>query len=519
MAGRGQLEWPVLPVLAAVREAMGEEPMVTGKQVRLLRRKQMEGKSQEAAAAAAGMSVRTARRWASGSLPSATKGTRHWRTRKDPFVGVWEEELVPLLERDEKGILEAKTLFVVLEERHPGRFDPGQLRTLQRRLRDWRALRGPAKEVFFEQEHPPGREGQFDFTNANGLEVTISGGQLDHLLFEFILSRSGWRWFDIAYGETFEAMLLGLQGALWELDGAPAVVRHDNLSAATHELRRTGGRTLTTRFKDFLDHYGLRSTRIVPGEAHQNGVVEQGHDTTKSAIAQALELRGSRDFATVAEYRTFLEAVRARLNARIASRLVEERPHLRPLPPTAMPAYTTSHPTVRRWSTIRVGDRAYSVPSRLIGHQVEARQHADVVEVLYRGRVVETMARLRGSEEHRIDYRHVIWSLVRKPGAFARYRYREDLFPSLTFRRAYDALRRHRGERGDVEYVRILHLAASTMESEVERALSKLLAEETRLDYLAVKALAAPSEAAIPEMKALEPDLAVYDALLAGGGL
>ena len=492
--------------------------MVTDAQVRLLRRKRMEGKTQEVAAASAGMSVRAARKWERGALPSQSKARRTWRTRQDPFEGIWEGEVVPLLEADDDGGLEAKTIFDALMERHRGRFEPGQLRTLQRRVRDWRAMHGPPKEVFFEQVHPPGREAQFDFTHATELHVTIAGEPFEHLFFELMLSFSGWRYVELAFGETFEAMLSGVQGAFWDLGGVVEVVRHDNLSAATHELRLTGGRDLTRRFRDLLDHYGLRSTRIQPRQAHENGVAEKSHDTFKSALDQALRLRGSREFATVVSYLEFVSGIRDRLNRRIEARLAEERRHLRPLPSVPIPPYTTFHPTVRRWSTVRVGSRTYSVPSRLIGHRVEVRQYPDVVEVQYRDRLIETMPRLRGHHEHRIDYRHVIWSLVRKPGAFARYRYREDLFPSLTFRRAYDALREHRGERADIDYVRVLHLAASTMQADVERALETLLTRAEPFEYATVRALAAPLDPVVPEIRIPEPDLRIYDALLAGGG-
>jgi len=238
----------------------------------------MEGKSQEAAAAAAGMSVRTARKWESaGALPSGSTAARSWRTRSDPFAGVWDEEIVPLLERDLERVLQATTLFELLESRHPGRFAPGQVRTLQRRMRDWRAIRGPDREVFFEQVHPPGREAQLDFTHATELGVRIGGVLFEHLLFEFVLCHSGWRFVCLAYGETFEALVDGLQGALWELGGVPEIARSDNLSAATHELKRSGGRALNVRFASVLDHYGLRSTRIHPGRSHENGVVEQAH--------------------------------------------------------------------------------------------------------------------------------------------------------------------------------------------------------------------------------------------------
>lgn len=478
----------------------------------------MEGKTQEAAAAAAGMSVRAARKWQSGPLPSAGKQARWWRTRGDPFSEVWESKVVPLLESDEEGKLQAKTVFEVLDEEQPGTFEPGQLRTLQRRIRDWRAVHGPGKEVYFQQEHPPGREGQLDFTHATELGVTIAGVPFMHLLFQFVLSYSGWRYVCVALGETFEALVAGLQGALWELSGAPEVARSDNLSAATRELKESRGRVVTKRFAAVLDHYDMRSTRIRPRKSHENGVAEKGNDTLKTALEQALLVRGSRDFASRPEYDAFRGEVVARLNARCAARLAQERAHLRPLPAAPLPAYSTYHPKVRKWSTARISGRTYSVPSRLIGHEVEVRVHADEVEVYYRDTLVETMPRLRGSATARIDYRHVIWSLVRKPGAFARYRFREELFPTLVFRRAYDALRMHRGDRADVEYVRILHLAASTMEAQVEPALTTLLESGAPFDYIAVKQLAAPEPTAVPTLSVPStPDLALYDRLLAGG--
>lgn len=492
--------------------------MVSDAQVRLLRQKRMEKKSQETAAATAGMSVRSARRWQTGPLPSELKHPRSWRTRADPFGDVWDAEIVPLLAVDSAGVLEATTVLSVLEERQPGRFGAGQLRTLQRRMRDWRAMHGPAKQVYFEQVHEPGREGAVDFTHATDLGVTVAGRPLRHLLFLFVLSYSGWTWAQVAFGETFEALVSGLQGALWALGGVPSVTRSDNLSAATHELRRSGGRSLTKRFAQVLAHYGMESTRIRPGESHENGVVEQAHRRVKSALAQALLLRGSSDFASVESYGAFvMEVIERTRNRGIDVALAEEQLHLRPLPSSKIPDYTTWTASVRRWSTIRVTHRTYSVPSRLIGHSVDVRQHPDLVEVFYRGQLVEAMPRLHGESDHRIDYRHVIWSLVRKPGAFTRYRYREELFPSLVFRHAYDALKRSRGDRADVEYVRILHLAASTMESLVESALVCLLDSGEPVDYVAVKKLASPETPAVPLIAIPSPDLGVYDALLVGG--
>ena len=479
----------------------------------------MEGQTQQAAAAAAAMSERTARRWQRGALPSVRRKDRHrWRTRPDPFADVWESDVEPLLRSDPEGELSATTILEWLDERHPGRFGRSQLRTLQRRIRDHRALNGPDREVYFEQDHPPGREAQVDFTHCGELGLTIGGEPFRHLLFHLVLSHSGWSYAEVCFGETFGALVKGLQGALWELGGVPRVVRTDNLSAATHELRDSRGRAMNARYEAVLAHYGVEHTRTNPRSSHENGVVEQGHHRLKNAIDQALILRGSRDFESVDEYSEFVRGVVDRRNRLVGSRLKRERHHLRPLPPAPVPEYANYRARVRRWSTIRVANRTYSVPSRLIGMEVDIRLYSDHIEVYYKGHLVESMERIHGSGEARIDYRHIIGSLVRKPGAFARYRFREQMFPTQSFRLAYDALRGWKGERADVEYVRILHLAATTMESKVDRALRRLLQSGLRFDYATVRRLSAPAPPPVPELKlAGSVDLGVYDRLLVGG--
>jgi transposase len=493
--------------------------MVTDRQVRVLRSKRMQGQTLEAAAAAAGMSQRSASTWQDGPMPSATITSRTWRTRPDPFAAVWATEIEPYLRTDEDGELLATTLMDELCRRHPEEFKPGQVRTLQRQIRRWRALHGPRQEVFFPQAHQPGHLGAFDFTHCGELGVTIAGVHFVHLMFQFVLAWSGWRHISIAMGETYEALVSGLQGAFWALGGVPARVRQDNLSAATHELLETSGRTLTKRFAQVVDHYGFESSRIEPGEAHQNGVVEKANDLLKTALTQALILRGSRDFPTVEAYLAFARAVvDEQFHRPRRAELAQERLVLKPLPLHRLPEYTEIDVKVRGWSTVHVTKRIYSVPSRLIGHWVKARVHPDVVEIWLGKTLLETMPRLRGSDVHRIDYRHVIWSLVRKPGAFAAYRYREDLFPSLTFRRCYDALRVGRGDRADVEYVRILHLAASTSEADVTRAIVTLLERAASFDFAAVQALARPIVSEIPDIRIGVPELAAYDDLITMAG-
>lgn len=479
----------------------------------------MQGQTLEAAAAAAGMSERSASTWQDGPMPSATTMDRRWRTRPDPFAAVWATEIEPFLRSDKDGDLLATTLMGELCRRHPGKFEPGQVRTLQRQVRSWRAKHGPHQDVMFPQDHQPGQLGAFDFTHCEELGVTIAGVIFVHLMFQFVLAWSGWRYIAIAMGETYEALVSGLQGALWELRGVPARIRQDNLSAATHELVETNGRTLTKRFAQVVEHYDFESSRIQPREAHENGVAEKANDLLKTALNQALILRGSRDFPTVEDYLTFARAVvDERFHRHRVDELAHERTMLKPLPEHRLPEYTKVDVVVRRWSTVHVAKRVYSVPSRLIGHALEARVHPDVVEIWLGNTLLETMPRLRGGQQHSINYRHVIWSLVRKPGAFAAYRYREDLFPTLTFRRSYDAIRTARGDRADVEYVRILHLAASTSEADVVRALDTLLEQGAPFDYAAVKALACPIESEVPHVDIGIPDLLAYDELITMAG-
>ncbi len=335
------------------------------------------------------------------------------------------------------GGLKATTIIEWLEERHPGRFSGSQLRTLQRRLQDCRALQGPD------------REAQVDFIHCNALGVTIGGRPYRHLLFHFVLCYSGWRYAQTASGETFLALKQGLRGALWALGGAPEVVRSDNAAALTHEIRRSRGRALNESYAALLDHYGLRSTRTNPGAGHENGVAEHAHDRLKDALDQALMLRGSRDFNSTGTYAGFVRQVVAKRNRLVQGKLEQEHPHLRPLPPAPVPEYVNYRAKVRKWSTIQAAGRTYTVPSRLIGKEVAVRLYADWVEVYYKDTLVERMERVRGEREARVDYRHIIGSLVRKPGAFARYRFREQMFPTMTFRLAYDTLRERRGERAD----------------------------------------------------------------------
>lgn len=473
-----------------------------------------QGVAQVTAAAKAGMSERTARKYARlGRAPSQVKAAHTWRTRPDPFAEVWPE-LEEQLRQD--GGLQATTLWRALNERYPERFSPGQLRTLQRRLVGWRARSGPDREVYFPQRHVPGAQGQSDFTDMRRLAVTIAGQPFAHLLYHFVLTYSNWEAASICPSESFESLSAGVQGALWRLGGVPAEHRTDNLSAATHELAESRGRDFTERYRELLDHYGMSASRNYPGNAHENGDVESANGSLKRALDQRLRLRGSRDFASREVYAAFLEECVNARNASRGARLEEERAQLRALPARALPAFRELYVTVSRSCTVRILKRSYSVSSRLRDYRLRARVHADLIELEYCGEQVAVMERLVGRDTHRIDYRHIIHSLVRKPGAFRRYVFREALFPGLAYRCAYDALLAADAEQADFDYVRILHLAATDGEETVRAVLEELMGVGSLPSYEAVRAKVRPpsTPGGVPCQDIPAPDLAVYDRLL-----
>jgi transposase len=491
--------------------------VVTDEQVKLLMSLLKQGIVQVTAAAKAGMSERTARKYVrSGGTPSAVKAPHTWRTRSDPFGEVWTE-IEALLKQDSG--LQAKAVWEEMNRQHPGRFSAGQLRTLQRRFLAWRMKSGPECEVFFPQTHVPGEQGQSDFTDMRELEVVIAGEPFMHLLYHFVLTYSNWESVSICPSESFEALSAGMQTAFLRLGGVPVEHRTDNLSAATHELAESRGRKFTERYRELIDHYGLRASRNFPGNAHENGDVESANGRLKNAIDQRLRLRGSRAFVSREAYEGFLDVCVQARNATRSDRLEEERKHLRPLPARPLPAYRESYATVSRGSVVRVLKHCYSVSSRLISHRLRVRLHADIVELHHRGERVAVMDRIIGSGKHRIDYRHIIHTLVRKPGAFRRYVFREALFPSLDFRRAYDALVAEGEDQADLDYVRILHLAASDGEECVRVALAMLLHDGVTPTYEAVRAAVRGERVpeGMPYLNITPPDLGVYDRLLGAG--
>ena len=473
------------------------------------------------AARKADMDRKTARAYVDvGKLPSEMVTSRTWRTREDPFEEHWVEVQARLEEAPE---LEAKTLFAMLMEKYPGQYEDGQLRTLQRKVQRWRAERGPDKEIKLAQKHRPGEAAQTDFTSTMELGVTIAGQVFVHLLCVVVLPYSNWHWATVCLSESMAALRRGVQRALFQLGRVPRYHQTDNSTAATHRIpdgqRVTiegSKRKFNEEYLALMRHFGMTPRTTGVGEKEQNGDVEAANGALKRRLEQALLLRGSRDFESVEAWQAFVDEVLRKANTGRATRVREELGTMRELDVSKLPEFVEEAVKVSEWSTVRVKHCAYSVPSRLMGSMVRARIYEDKLEVYYGDKLQLSCERLRGRNLHRIDYRHVIWSLVQKPAGFARYVYREEMFPSVVFRRAYDAIQTpHHGTPGDLEYLRILHLAASTMEADVETALELLFAERATITCDAVKAMV--TGAARVEVPALAPptvDLDAYDALL-----
>src|SRR3990167_1377235 len=483
-------------------------------EIKLLLEERRKGTRQALAAAKTGMGVRTARKYEkAGKLPSQLQKPRVHRTRENPFSEDWSW-VVEQLRRD--SALQAKTLFEILCETHPGRYQEGQLRTLQRHVHAWRVSRGPEQEIMFKQTHEPGRIAQSDFTVMNALNITLGGQPFPHLLYHMVLTHSNVEAVRVCFSESFEALAEGLEDCIWQIGGVPAYHRTDNLSAAVRDLDRDGMHEFTDNYLAVLNHYGMKPSANTAGCAHQNGDVEQSHYRFKTAVDQALRVRGSRDFIDRSAYEKFLgELVRKRNQTRSVS-FEEERHVLQPLPEKPLDFTREISVRVSRFSLVRILNNAYSVPSRLIGTSLKVRIRAETLSLYHGSTEVLELPRIVGKNQHRIDYRHLIWSLVRKPGAFANYCYREELFPTTSFRVAYDMLVESKPTHADSEYLRILHLAAGTSEAEVELAIHLLVQDQKIPGFDAVRELVSQRIQAPPTLSSapMVIDLSDYDQLI-----
>ena len=393
------------------------------------------GCTQETASTKVGISIRSGRRIEKGEI--TTPVNRHWRTRKDPFESVWESELVPILEREPS--LTGITLWDYLDECYPDQYPEQLLRTLQRRVKHWQVTQGPDQDVIFRQSVPAGHQGLSDFTHPR-TAITIAGEPFKHLLYQFRLAYSGWRYAHIVQGgESYSALADGLQTALHKLGGSPQEHRTDSLSAAY--VNAAQKQRLTDDYQALCQHYSMRPTTNNLGVSHENGAIEAPHGSLKRRIEQAVKLRGSADFSSLREYRSFIDRIVEKLNKRCKGRLAEEQKILKALPQRRFIDYTELTVKVTTSSSLTVKRSLYTVPSRLIGASVRVHLYHDRLEC-YVGQVrVIRLPRVYPDtptgRARRIDYRHIIHSLAAKPQAFRFSQFRDDLLPNPQYRQLW----------------------------------------------------------------------------------
>jgi hypothetical protein len=490
--------------------------------------KRASGLSQQLAADAVGISVRSAQRIDRGELQpegQQQRRGRHWRTRADPLAEVWDSVLVPMLNKAPE--LEPQTLLLHLEQLFPGQEWFRRKRTLQRRVEQWKALHGPGREVMFLQHHQPGVLGISDFTLLKGKPITIAGQVFEHRLFHFRLPYSGWCHVEVIHGgESFVALAEALQNALEACGGVPAEHRTDSLSACFRNRDGSYASDYTSRYSELCAHLGVIATRNNRGVAHENGAIEGPHRHWKHRLEQQLLQRGSRDFQTEAEYRQLVARVTATLNNRyeVKGRLEIERLHLQPLPVERFADYDPLTVRVRSTSTIEVRSVTYSVPSRLIGQQLTVHLRHDRLDLFLRSQFIETLPRLHHrpgdkSRLRRIDFRHVIESLRRKPRALLRAQLQNDLLPTDSWRQLWRALLAALPpDEAAKVMVDALHVAAKTDDlAAVERYLRRQLRKgEISLSSLRDHYGLRPPRglAALPQLQIPEHQLSSYDELL-----
>lgn len=476
------------------------------------------------AAAKAGIHRQTAAAYLKAGMgPEERKANAPPRTRRrpDPLAGgLWETALTWLVPTPE---IDAKALFEHLLARHPewattaGR----SLRTFQRRIKQWRELHGPPKEVYFPQDRKPCESLQFDWTRVKPKDfaVTIAGEPFEHLLAHAVLPYSNWEWAVPCVSESALSLKRGVQEALWQLGGVPPVLQTDQSSTATHQIERgSSARTFNLEYLAFCRHLKVEPRTIHVASPDENGDVECAQGHLKRRIRNHLILRGSSDFATEAEYTAFVAKVCHGANALRTGRLSEELPLLRALPARRYPETQELTALVTGASTINVNKIPYSVPSRLIGVKVSVQVGEREIRIFHGGTLI--LKRPKAQEQAPgIDYRHVIGSLLKKPGAFRKYVHRESLFPDICFRQAYEALKAHDEPRADKRYLQLLKLAAEGSETAVSEAIGVCLRTETvPLPERIEKALTRAARRALPaarRISPLQPSLQRYDALLA----
>ncbi len=470
------------------------------------------------AAAKASISIATAYRLEKDTRLPSQKKTLRERRRPDPLADIFDAEIVPML-RAAPGI-RAIAIFEEMLRRHP-ELGGGTRRTMERRIRSWRAIHGEEQEVIFRQIHEPGRVGLSDFTDMGSAGVSIAGRPLDHRLYHFRLAYSGFEHAHVVLGgESFVALAEGLQNALWSLGGVPREHRSDSLSAAFRNLDKNARADLTRGYEELITHYGMTATRNNAGVAHENGSIEGPHGHLKRAINDALLMRGSSDFDDLAAYRGFVDEIVSRCNARNSRRIDIERAKLQELPVRRTSDYEEVTVRVTSSGGFTLRKVFYTVPSRLIGHRLRVRLFDDRLDIFIGGTQLMTLPRGRasasGKHDQVVNYRHVIHSLRRKPMALLNLVYRDQLFPREAYRRTFDMLMDRLPERQACRtMVDLLAMAHERgCESELADQLDASLQARRLPDMAALRERFAPDPSRLPNIVVRLAPLNAYEALI-----
>lgn len=494
--------------------------MVTDDQVLALKKEFKRLKVIKIVALKTGMNRKTASKYLKQStLPSETSKPRDWRTRQDRLLEIWPkaEEFLSVTPD-----IEAKALFEHLIETYPDKVKESQLRSFQRRIKQWRIKHGLDQEVFFDQLTVPGKMAQLDWLDMNKFHIEINGKIFKHKLCHFTLNHSNTESATICSSESILAIKKGLRDFLYRVVGkAPQTLQVDNSSAATHRpCKDKKKRIFNYEYLEILKYYGMHAQKTNIRCPNENGVVESQNGHLKNKIKQALTIRGSKLFNTLKEYELFINSIIDKANSRRKEKLNEEFSFLVNIPTKPLPEYQEEYINIRNRSTAYIKKITYSVPSRLIGTKLKARIYEDKIDLYSGADQVFSMPRVLGDRGKVIDYRHIIHSLMRKPGAFENYKYREELYPTNNFKKAWDYLNKGMTERqATIEYLRILKLSADSLEEDVDVALELILSDDSAiLNMEIIKELVLKEEKPIVDSIQLTPNLTIYDELFLNQG-
>lgn len=449
---------------------------------------------------------------------SVKKTRRAYKTRVAAEFEAFWPEIEQLLNGDNE--LKPYAILEHMIEIHEDSFSSTWKRTLERRVADWKITNGVGKDISFSQIHKPGDVLAIDFTDLSKLGVRI-GSELmvsNFLAFHATLTYSNWEYAEHCRSESFEALASGVQNAFLSLGGVTTRVRFDSMSAAVNNL--STDYEFRSNWKSLLDHFGTQAHRINVRSPNENGDCESSHGHLKDYLDQKLRLRGNRDFENIEQWQEFLSQCVAKHNKKRSAETAKDREKLAPFPKTFFPVFTTQDSNVKSNCIVRIKQNDYCIPSCYIDKKVHLRIYSDRIELWYAGNQKLEMPRLIGKNQVFFDFRYVIDRLIRKPGAFENYRYREQLYPTLNFRHAFDAACTQNGDRIGIRiYLRLLYLAKHVGLERVDQELAMALSSRSQIDAKAIesKLQHAPT---IPESfhdvdpKVETPDLDDYNQLL-----